>query len=147
METPNATLVIDDDPEMGWVLAAALADADCEATVAKSGGEALAVVAEKAFPLAFLDARLPDMSGMELAEQLRRGHPAMRIIMISGYFFADDAEVADAIKESRIDGFLAKPFNLDAISAILENAPAGREIRLREGGDALCAGAARRTRG
>lgn len=119
---PEAALVIDDDPEMGWVLAAALAGAGCRATVVGSGGEAMALLAANAFPLAFLDARLPDMKGLDLARELRRNRPAMRIIMISGYFFADDLEVDDAIKDSRIDGFLGKPFDLDAISAILANA-------------------------
>ncbi len=149
MTAPRAVLVIDDDPEMGWVLASALAGAGWGATVVSSGAEALAWVLaavladagwgatvvdgggkpqaflpKNAFPLAFLDARLPDMNGMELARELRRVRPGMRIVMISGYFFADDVEVADAIKESRIDGFLAKPFDLDAISAMLVTVPA-----------------------
>ena len=41
--------------------------------------------------------------------------PAMRIFMISGYYLEDDARILEAMRASAIDGFLAKPFQIDAI--------------------------------
>ena len=35
--------------------------------------------------------------------------------MISGYYLEDDARILEAMRESRIDGFLAKPFQIETI--------------------------------
>ena len=67
------------------------------------------------FPSRLSTPRLPDMDGLRLIEQLRDSRPAMRIFMISGYYLEDDARILEAMRASAIDGFLAKPFQIDAI--------------------------------
>lgn len=116
----GTALVVDDDPDMCWVLAAALAGAGCRATIAHTGCQAVEFLAARAFPLAFVDARLPDMNGIQLATELLGIRPRTRIVMISGYFFDDDVAVIDAIKEAKIHGFLAKPFHIEAVVAALK---------------------------
>ena len=54
---------------------------------------------------------------MRLITELRALRPSMRIIMISGYFLEDDVRILEAIRTEAIDGFLAKPFQIDAIVA------------------------------
>ena len=110
-----SALVVDDDRDMCRVLHLALTSAGCCTTTAASGEHALLLAAERAFPVAFVDARLPDMDGWRLVEELRRLSPATRIIMVSGYYFADDLRVAEALQAGIIDGFLPKPFDIDAI--------------------------------
>ena len=114
---PETILVVDDDQDMRWVLEGALADIGCVVTAVGSAGSAISVVTERAFPVAFVDARLPDMDGMRLIAELRALRPSMRIIMISGYFLADDMRILEAVSSSAIDGFLAKPFQIEAIVA------------------------------
>ncbi len=108
-------LVVDDDQEMCWILEITLASVGCIATVAGSAQAAIALTTGHAFPIAFVDARLPDMDGLRLVEELRCLQPGMRIIVISGYFFEDDERICEAIQASKIHGFLAKPFEIDAI--------------------------------
>lgn len=110
-----AALVVDDDRDMCRVLELVLTSAGCHVTTAASGERALLLAAKRAFPIAFVDARLPDMDGWRLVEELRRLRPATRIIMVSGYYFADDLRVAEALQAGIIDGFLPKPFDIDAI--------------------------------
>jgi DNA-binding NtrC family response regulator len=114
---PESVLVVDDDQDMCWALEGALASLGCAVTSVGTGGSAIAVVTESAFPVAFVDARLPDMDGMRLIAELRALRPSMRIIMISGYFLENDVRILEAVKTSAIDGFLAKPFQIDAIVA------------------------------
>ncbi len=114
---PETALVVDDDQDMCWVLEVALAGIGYTATTVGSGQNAILSLAEQAFPIAFVDARLPDMDGLQLIRKLRSLQPGMRIIMISGYFLEDDLRIVEAAQASEIDGFLAKPFRIDAIVA------------------------------
>jgi hypothetical protein len=45
--------------------------------------------------------------------------------MISGYYLEDDARIAKALSESRIDGFLAKPFQIATIAKAAAGAEGG----------------------
>ena len=55
------------------------------------------------------------MDGLRLIEELRRLRPEMQIIMISGYYLEDDMRISNAVRAGEIDGFLAKPFQIDAV--------------------------------
>ncbi|VTZ21118.1 conserved hypothetical protein [Methylocella tundrae] len=112
---PETVLIVDDDQDMCWVLEIALAGVGYTATTVGSAQSAISSLAEQSFPIAFVDARLPDMDGLRLVEKLRNMQPGMRIIMISGYFLEDDLRIIEAVRASEIDGFLAKPFRIDAI--------------------------------
>jgi len=113
----RAALVVDDDAEMCWVLKVALELAQRSVTVAQTGRQALALVTERSFPIAFVDARLPDMNGLQLATEMIRIDQAMRIILISGYYSADDQSIVEAMTRRQVHGFLAKPFEISTIIA------------------------------
>jgi len=123
---PETVLVVDDDQDMCWVLAVALAGLGCAVTTVESAQEAIASVAGHAFPIAFVDARLPDMDGLRLIAELRKLRPAMRIVMISGYYLEDDMRICEAVRSHEIDGFLAKPFQIDAIVAAVSGKGNGK---------------------
>jgi DNA-binding NtrC family response regulator len=123
---PETVLVVDDDKDMCWVLEVALAGLGCAVTTVDSARSAISSVAERAFPIAFVDARLPDMDGLRLIEELRRLRPTMRIIMISGYYLEDDMRISDAVRACEIDGFLAKPFQIDAVAAAVMGKDSGK---------------------
>ncbi len=67
------------------------------------------------FRAAFLDAKLPDIEGLDLARRLRDIDPVIHIVMISGYFYRDDNDVQNALAEGLIKGFIGKPFDHDEI--------------------------------
>ena len=98
--TPETILVVDDDQDMCWVLDAALAGLGYVVKTVGTALSAISSVADHAFPVAFVDARLPDMDGLRLVEELRSLRPAMRIIMISGYYLEDDARILKAMRDS-----------------------------------------------
>jgi DNA-binding NtrC family response regulator len=108
-------LIVDDEPDMCWALEHILEKNGLASKKAFTGSEALDLMEGNRFRVAFLDAKLPDMEGMELARQIRKRDPAVRIMMISGYFYRDDDAVQKAAAKGLINGFIGKPFNHDEI--------------------------------
>ena len=108
-------LIVDDEPDMCWALMHLLRKNGFRSEVALNGEEALALMQPKRFHMVFLDAKLPDIDGLDLAKQLRKIDPAIHIVMISGYFYRYDEDVQKAIAKGLVCGFIGKPFNHDEI--------------------------------
>jgi DNA-binding NtrC family response regulator len=79
-------LIVDDEPDMCWALEKLFNSRGFVTQKALSAQEALELMAQHHFGRAFLDAKLPDMDGLELARRLLEMAPEIRIIMVSGYF-------------------------------------------------------------
>ena len=116
-------LIVDDEPHMCWALEHVLKKNGFLSKKALSGREALTLVKQQHFELAFLDAKLPDIEGLELAAQIRKVDPSLGIVMISGYFYKDDPEVRRAVAEGLIHGFISKPFNHSEILKVINATP------------------------
>jgi two-component system invasion response regulator UvrY len=52
---------------------------------AKNGDEALAMISKEDFDLILLDISLPDISGLEVLQSIKRKHPQQRVLMLSMY--------------------------------------------------------------
>jgi DNA-binding NtrC family response regulator len=112
-------LIIDDVPDMCWALEHILKKNGGLPRRALSGIEARAYIKSERFQLVFLDAKLPDIEGLELARQIREIDSRVPIILVSGYFYKDDVAVQKALEEKLICGFIAKPYsNHEIIAAI-----------------------------
>ena len=115
-------LIIDDEPDMCWALENILKKNGFLSKKALNGHEALTLIESNRFRVAFLDAKLPDMEGLDLAKELLNIDPAIHIVMISGYFYQDDDAVQKAITEGLIKDFIGKPFDHDEILKVIKNA-------------------------
>jgi two-component system cell cycle sensor histidine kinase/response regulator CckA len=82
---------------------------------AASGAEALRIWQERAaaINMVLTDVIMPEMSGSELARELNRLCPALRIAYMSGY--TDDILAQHGILETKTP-FLHKPFTLDSLA-------------------------------
>lgn len=114
-ENRSLILIVDDEPEMCWALEHILSKSGRRVIRALSGQEALDLAGAHQPVLAFVDAKLPDMEGLELARRLRELVPGLRIVMVSGYFYQDDEAVQRALSEKVITHFIGKPFNNEDI--------------------------------
>lgn len=103
-------LIVDDEPDMCWALEHLLHKQGFCTKVASSGQGALELLQGHRFASAFLDAKLPDMDGMELAGHILALDPDIKIIMVSGYFYRDDIAIQNAVSQGLITGFISKPF-------------------------------------
>ncbi len=119
-EAEPIILIVDDEPDMCWALQHILRGKGLDSKIAMSGQETLALVAKYNIRLAFLDAKLPDMEGLELARRIREIDPSTRIAMVSGYFYESDFAIQKAYEEGLIVGFISKPFLNDEILRVIE---------------------------
>ncbi len=103
-------LIVDDEPDACWALEHILGRRAIRCERAMTGAAALEQVRRSSFALAFLDVKLPDLDGLELAQQIRAIDPALPIIVVSGYFYRHDAAVQRAQAEGLIRDFIGKPF-------------------------------------
>jgi PAS domain S-box-containing protein len=83
---PRRVLVVDDDPLVAAGTMMMLEDLGHDPVLAASGEEALARVgSDAALELVLTDHAMPGMTGLELAEQLRRERPGLPVVLATGY--------------------------------------------------------------
>ncbi|MEJ3405905.1 response regulator transcription factor [Rathayibacter sp. YIM 133350] len=109
-------LVVEDEPEMGMLLARGLRAEGYEVDVADNGIDALTLARENEPHLALLDVMLPGMSGFELCRHLKAASPALGIMLVT----ARDA-VDDRVRglDAGADDYLIKPFAFAELAARL----------------------------
>lgn len=108
-------LVVDDDRGIREFVRTVLADEGYSVTEATDGQEALERVAVRRPDVILLDMRMPVMDGWEFARTYRQqpGPHAPIVIVTAALDVAKDA------REIGADGFLAKPFQLDDLLALV----------------------------
>jgi len=112
-------LVIDDEEAIRLFLEATLEDRSFAVKTAATGEDALAQAAETAPDLVLLDLMLPDMTGMQVLEKLKKMYPHLPVVMITGYSKTDAA--VQAMKLDAFD-FVNKPIQLSKLIAVVEAA-------------------------
>jgi two-component system OmpR family response regulator len=103
-------LIVDDESEICLLLQAILMRKGVTSVSAHTLAEARTRLRSNRFDGVFLDVNLPDGRGYDLIPDLRRHHPAIRVIAIS----AMDDERARAL-DAGADLFLSKPLDLRTI--------------------------------
>ena len=111
-------LFIDDEARLAETLAIALAPH--EVVSVTSGTEALALLAsDRSFSLVLCDLMIPDLSGPEIYQKVRKRDPelASRFIFVSGGAFTERARTMLAETEVPL---VTKPFDIETIETLLE---------------------------
>jgi CheY-like chemotaxis protein len=119
-------LVVDDEPAVRQVLAAAIGKAGYAVESAASASEALARLDKTPFDVVLSDVFMPVTDGIELLKQARaRGHAAT-FIMVTAFASVDSA--IDAIKAGAWD-YITKPVRNEEILHRLEQIEAMQGLR------------------
>lgn len=115
MRNPKV-LVVDDEKNIRLSLEEGLASLGLDVISATGGEEALAVLDAERPALMLLDLLMPGMDGMEVLERTARGHPEVRVVILTAHGNVDNA--VEAMKLGAAD-FLQKPFSLEDIRALV----------------------------
>jgi CheY-like chemotaxis protein len=113
--------VIEDEPGIGWAIRRLLEQAGAAAIVAVSGVSALEHLAGERVSVIFLDVKLPDADGFELAGVINQMAPAIPIVIISAYFYPNDPKVQQMLDRGVARRFIAKPFRHDELLCALRD--------------------------
>ena len=112
-------LVVEDDPQVGEILKHLLTHYD-HASQASSGNEALKIIEENPPDIMLLDLTLPDMSGLEVAQRVRRNRRTKSIRILAMSATPVDKRIWS---KSGCNDFILKPFSipilLDRLSKLI----------------------------
>jgi CheY-like chemotaxis protein len=114
-QSPCEVLVVDDDSSILQSVAQALELEGYQVRTARNGAEALTVLEQWGSHLILLDMRMPVMDGWEFAEMVRARGLKPKIVVMTA-----TTDAADWARQIGADGYLAKPFELDAVFNIVE---------------------------
>ena len=111
-------LVVDDEPQVVWVLQFSLEAEGYQTFAARDGVQALREIAEHHPKLMVLDIMMPNMDGWTVLEEMlklpREERP--RVVMVSALSSLRDRARA---AELGADAFVPKPFNVDDLIGVL----------------------------
>ncbi len=111
-------LIVDDNPNMSTLLSDILEIFDFEGFHAENGEDALDRLRQSRYDMVFTDLRMPQMDGYDLLKAIKSEHPAIPVVVVTGYATGDPREME---LTQKADGFLHKPFKVDEIESILSN--------------------------
>ncbi len=104
-------LVVDDVPGILKVVCKILESKEYKVTTANSSDEALKIVKKQDIDLLLIDVFMPETSGLELAQKIRKelGLKDIKIIFLT---IAKKREIEkDKLEKLKISDFIHKPFN------------------------------------
>ena len=116
---PGRVLVVDDEPVVSSMVCDVLATVGYVVASAASGAKALNLVPTFNPSVVLLDLAMPEMSGMEVLQHLRREYPHIPVVILSGN---QDAEVKRRALEAGAFDYLTKPFSLALMRAAVRAA-------------------------
>jgi two-component system KDP operon response regulator KdpE len=117
-------LVVDDDPQLRYVIRLTLEDAGLAVETAADAHQALAQASRSRPRLVILDMGLPRLDGAALAKELRAIHGEnLPLLVISA-----DGNVIEKARRVGAHGYLAKPFELTALSAAVQRVLGGTSM-------------------
>jgi CheY-like chemotaxis protein len=108
MTASRKVLVVDDDPVVRKSFDRVLTGKGYAVITAESGEEALRKLNEEKYDLVYTDIRMPGMSGLEVAEEVKARKPWTPVVIITGY--GTDAAEARA-KAAGVASFVHKPLS------------------------------------
>jgi two-component system response regulator AtoC len=112
-------LVIDDEKLLRWSLQQNLSKEGFTVITAERGMQGLELFAEEQPDIILLDVHLPDVSGINVLESIKKENRDAIIIMITA--FGDIQTAVKTIKIGAYD-FVEKPFNMDKLKILIGKA-------------------------
>jgi two-component system response regulator AtoC len=119
-------MIVDDERLVRWSLRQKCEEWGYTVIEAETGEQALRLAQRESPDLALLDVRLPDLTGIEVLDQLKKNGDARAVIMITADPQLDDVKAS--IKLGAYD-FVGKPIDFDALRDVMESAIQATGIR------------------
>lgn len=130
---PISVLIVEDDPNLGFVLQEYLSQKGFDVTLKDEGDAGAEAFRQGHFQLCIVDIMLPKKDGFSVAREIRQIDDEVPIIFVT----------AKGMKEDKIEGFsigaddyITKPFSIEElllrIHAIMRRVQAGKERTLKE---------------
>ena len=120
-------LLVDDEESFVETLSKRLTLRRLDVSTAASAEEALAVLDHEAIDVVVLDVRMPGVGGIEATRMIRKAHPSVEVILLTGH-----ASLEASMEGMTMGAFdyLLKPVSIDELVFKIEDADRRRCLRL-----------------
>jgi DNA-binding NtrC family response regulator len=119
-------MIVDDERLVRWSLRQKCEEWGYQVIEAEAGEAALRLAEQESPDLALLDVRMPDLTGIEVLDQLKKNGSARAVIMITADPQLDDVKAA--LKLGAYD-FVGKPIDFDELHVAIRNALEATSLR------------------
>jgi two-component system, NtrC family, response regulator AtoC len=119
-------MIVDDERLVRWSLRQKCEEWGYHVVEADSGGPALKLAQHESPDLVLLDVRMPDLTGIEVLDQLKKSGASRAVIMITADPQLDDVKAA--LKLGAYD-FVGKPVDFDELHVTIKNALEATNLR------------------
>ena len=126
---PFDVLLVDDETEFLETLVKRIKKRNVNVHGAKSGEEALSFLENQAVDVVVLDVRMPGLDGIETLRKLKKNHPLIEVIMLTGHA---SLEVAIEGMELGAFDYLMKPVDIDDLLYKLQDAYKKKSIQVEK---------------
>lgn len=118
-------LLVDDEPEFLETVAERLSIRGYQVFCTSTGEDALAQLDKEAdIDVTVLDLKMPGMIGLEILKEIKKRHPLVQVIMLTGYSTLSSA--TEAMKLGAFD-YLAKPHDTEQLINLINKAAARKK--------------------
>jgi PAS domain S-box-containing protein len=108
-------LIVEDDESVGEGLRALLLDEGFAVKLVALGRDAAPAVAQFSPDVVLLDVNLPDVSGVDVYEELRQKWPSLSIIFSTGH---TDGRALEQVRQRRVPSIM-KPYDVDELLNVM----------------------------
>ncbi|WP_144512799.1 ATP-binding protein [Bacillus sp. FJAT-22090] len=117
---PYTVLVVDNEPANLQVLINMIHSLNYHVIAASSGSEAMAILKKETIDLVIIDLMMPNMSGYELCQAVRKEYDLVELPVI---ILTAAGQLSDLVASFQVgaNDFLQKPVNLDELKARVES--------------------------
>jgi CheY-like chemotaxis protein len=115
-------LLIEDDASVRRLVRRMLERGRHEVTEADNGRAGLDRLGSGVFDLVITDIVMPEMDGIELLIALRKHHPSLRVIAMSGGSRTGQMDFLGSAEKLGASAVLHKPFTLDVLTTAIARA-------------------------
>ncbi|HMA09388.1 MAG TPA: ATP-binding protein, partial [Ramlibacter sp.] len=112
-------LIADDNVDAGWGIAKLLEIAGFSTLRVNGGLEAVKEIRRRKPDVGIIDIGMPDLSGLEVARQIRQTDWGKRMVLIAATGWGQDSDEREAL-EAGFDAHMTKPVDLRKLSAVVD---------------------------
>lgn len=113
---PRRLLVVDDDAASCRLVRAIFTAEGYEVNAAGTGQDAIRGVAATLPHIVLLDLQLPDMTGLDVLDQVRQAHPEIPVVMLTAH-----GDIRTAVRATQLGAadYLTKPIDPDELAIVV----------------------------
>lgn len=122
-------LLVDDEASFVETLSKRLVLRRLDVLTAASADEALAILDREQIDVIVLDVRMPGIGGIEATRMIRKAHPSVEVILLTGH-----ASLEASMEGMTMGAFdyLLKPVSIDELLFKIEDADRRRSLRQKQ---------------